>query len=349
MTGRALLLTPSYGLGGGIERYAQTLESAFASEGVEYERIDLRGSGALAHSRLFAQARAQLSAGSSPTRLVLTHRTLLPLASLLANEASACGVSVICHGSDVWGARFRLRSHIEKRLMCRSGVRVVAASNFTAGALSVVCPATVLTPGLSPEWFRMLVAASAPAEVRGEGIHLVTAFRLVDWQSKGLPQLLDAVDALGRPDVRVTVCGTGEPSPELRGLIRERSYCTLQAGLKDSELARVIAAGDLFVLATRTRSGRRPAGEGFGLVLLEAQVAGTPVVAPAYGGSHDAFVDQVTGVAPANETTAALAALLDGLLKDPQRLAWMGRRAAAWARECFAPERYASRAVARLL
>ena len=34
MTGRALLLTPSFGQGGGIERYAETLEWAFAAQGV---------------------------------------------------------------------------------------------------------------------------------------------------------------------------------------------------------------------------------------------------------------------------------------------------------------------------
>jgi hypothetical protein len=41
--------------------------------------------------------------------------------------------------------------------------------------------------------------------------------------------------------------------------------------------------------------------------------------------------------------------VLDELLRDPGRLERMGKRAAEWARESFAPERYASRAVGRLL
>jgi glycosyltransferase involved in cell wall biosynthesis len=215
--------------------------------------------------------------------------------------------------------------------------------------LSVTSPATILTPGLSGEWFRTLVDAASLNQTKGQGIHLVSAFRLADWQGKGLPELLDAVAALGRADVRVTVCGTGKPSPELQRLVSEHHYCALWPGVTDSELAGLLAAADLFVLATRTRSGQSPSGEGFGLVLLEAQVAGTPVVAPAYGGSHDAFVDQITGAAPTDETAGALAVLLDELLKDPLRLALMGKRAAEWARECFSPERYAARAVARLL
>ena len=45
MAGPVMLLTPSRGLGGGIERYVATLEWAFAAEGVEFSRVDLQGSG----------------------------------------------------------------------------------------------------------------------------------------------------------------------------------------------------------------------------------------------------------------------------------------------------------------
>lgn len=44
-------------------------------------------------------------------------------------------------------------------------------------------------------------------------------------------------------------------------------------------------------------------------------------------------------------TTGSLAEVLIELLGDPQRLAQMGRPAAKRARECFAPEWYATRAV----
>jgi glycosyltransferase involved in cell wall biosynthesis len=103
------------------------------------------------------------------------------------------------------------------------------------------------------------------------------------------------------------------------------------------------------VLATRTRAGRDAVGEGFGLVLAEAQVAGTPVIAPAYGGSRDAYLDGVTGVAPAGESAGDLAEVLRQLLRHPGLLAEMGKRAAEWARECFAPDAYALRATTRLL
>ena len=230
-----------------------------------------------------------------------------------------------------------------------TGVRVVACSNFTAGAIMRDCLATVLPPALSREWFDTLAAAAASRPGRGSQIRLTTAFRLTEWRTKGLPQLVEAVTALGRPDVCLTVCGSGNPPDDLLRLVSEHSWCVLRPGLSDNDLARELAAADLFVLATQTRSGRGAVGEGFGLVLLEAQAAGTPVVAPAYGGSHEAYVEGVTGVAPADESAEALARTLDELLKDPARLAWMGRHAAQWTRMAFAPERYAQLVVRRLL
>ena len=349
MTGRVLLLSPSRGLGGGIERYVATLEWAFAAEGVQGLRLDLSGPGVRAHVRLLAQGKAILRAGSEPARLVVAHRALLPVAALLARDSAACGLSLLCYGSEMWGSRWRPRRELECHLMRRAGVRTVAISNFTAGVLIGDCRATVLPPALSREWFDTLAAAAAGGKGAGPDIRLVTAFRLEDWQDKGLPQLLAAVTALGRPDVCLTICGSGNPPADLLRLVSEYSWSTLRPDLSDEDLARELAAADLFVLATQTRSGRGAVGEGFGLVLLEAQVAGTPVIAPAYGGSREAYVEGVTGVAPADESAEALTRTLHDLLKDPARLAWMGGHAAQWTRLAFAPERYAQLAVRRLL
>ena len=349
MTGRALLLSPSRGLGGGIERYVGTVESALAGGGVECRRLDLIGSGVRAQARLLAQARTALRADPAPTRLIVAHRTLLPAATLLAREPAADGMSVLCYGSDIWGLRWWPRRMLERRLMRRADVRLVTISGFSAGALMRDCHAALLPPALSPEWFHTLAAAAEARSGRGSVIRLATAFRLPQWRTKGLPQLVEAVTALGRRDVRLTICGSGVPPADLLRLVSEHAWCVLRPGLGDDELAHELAAADLFVLATQTRNGRGSVGEGFGLVLLEAQAAGTPVIAPAYGGSHEAYVEGITGMAPTDESVEALIRILQELLKDPGRLAWMGSRAAEWARQAYDPERYAHLAVRRLL
>ena len=349
VTSRVLLLSPSQGLGGGIERYVQTLEWAFAAEGVACQRLDLNGSGNRAHSGLLSRGRAVLRAEPSPVRLVVAHRALLPVAALLSRDPAVRGMSVLGYGTDMWGSRWRPRRSLERHLMRRPDVRVVAISNFTSGAILRDCRATVLPPALSREWFDTLAAAAASRQARSQGISLMSAFRLTDWRGKGLPQLVAAVAALGRPDVSLTICGSGEPPVGLLRLISEYAWCTVRAGLSDSDLARELAAADLFVLATKTRSGRRVLGEGFGLVLLEAQAAGTPVIAPAYGGSREAYIEGVTGVAPTDESAEALTRTLHDLLKDPARLAGMRRHAAQWSEQAFTSERYTQLAIQRLL
>jgi phosphatidyl-myo-inositol dimannoside synthase len=358
---RALLLAPSRGLGGGIERYLQTVESAFDDAGVASRRVDLSRPGPAGHRVLLAEATSALAsmAGPARPRLVVGHRSLLPVAAVLARTRRVGGISVVCHGSDVWKSRRTPRSGLESWLMSRHDVRLVAVSSFTAGALLPHGLATILPPGLSRAWFGEL-ARAADREAAGReaaatdvteraGLGVMTAFRLAEWRDKGLPQLTAALAALGRGDLRLTVCGSGTPPADLVAHVRRYPWCTLRPGLNDAELAARFAQASLFVLATRTRPGRRPSGEGFGLVLLEAQVAGTAVVGPAHGGSPGAYLDGITGETPRDESVPALAEVLDRLLARPARLGQMGARGARWARARFDPDRYAELAVERLL
>ena len=344
-----LLLAPSRGVAGGIERYVQTMQSAFDDRGVAHLRLDLPRPGLTGHRALLTEAAATLAGLAGPARLIVAHRALLPVAALLARIRAVSGISVICHGIDVWGVRAAPRWQIESRLMHRPGVRIVAASSFTAGSLFPGGQATVLPPGLSKEWFGQLVSAAAVDRGPRAGLELMTAFRLGAWRDKGLAQLTAAIVALRRTDVRLTVCGSGEPPADLLAHISAHPWCTLRPGLADRDLAAQFAASDLFVLASRTRPGRRACGEGFGLVLLEAQVAGTAVVGPAHGGSPDAYLDGVTGATPRDESAAALAQVFGELLCQTARLSEMGARGAQWARARFAPDKYAALAVDRLL
>jgi phosphatidyl-myo-inositol dimannoside synthase len=345
---RVLLLCPSRGLGGGIERYVETLEWALSAQRIYCQRLNLHRAGIRANAAMFSNGKMLLRGNSEPVRLVVGHPALLPVASLLAHEDSVCGIWVLCYGQEIWTSRHRPRRLLERVLMRRRDVRLVAISSFTAGTLGVDCRATILPPALSQEWFETLVSAASSVDP-APGFQLVTAFRLAAWREKGLPQLIDAVAALGRDDIRLTICGSGDPPPDLLRILDARTWCTLRTGLTDGELAQQLAAADVCVLATRTSHGRLRCSEGFGLVLLEAQVAGTAVIAPAHGGSSDAYVEGVTGVAPTDETTEALARTLDDLLGNPSRLAWMGKRAADWSRESFAPERYPELVARRLI
>ncbi len=87
--------------------------------------------------------------------------------------------------------------------------------------------------------------------------------------------------------LKMIVVGTGRHETEIKRECRAMglSEAVIFAGLvKDRrQLADFYAAGDVFVFASVT--------EGFGLVLLEAQACGTPVVAVGEGGVCDAVED----------------------------------------------------------
>jgi phosphatidyl-myo-inositol dimannoside synthase len=347
VNGTVLLLAPSRGLGGGIERYVSTVEAAFVEGSVRYRRIDLLQPGYAGGLRrrleFVHEVRRAVRCGPAPVRLVLAHRNLLPVVPIVSRCASFAAATVILHGSELWavdGVR-------GARTMRRSDVRVVAASNFTAGAVAGVCRSRVLHPGVNASWYDLLVEAGTQAQA--PELRLVTAFRLAMWREKGLPTLLTAIRLLADDQLRLTVCGSGPVPDDLRAAVAPHPWCELAADLSDRELAGQMARAYLFVLCTRTRAGAGSCGEGFGLVLLEAQLAGTPVVAPAHGGSGDAFVPDVTGVAPMDETPQALAAVLGPLLADRRRRAELAQAAAAWARSRFEPARYGRRIIQTLL
>jgi len=97
----------------------------------------------------------------------------------------------------------------------------------------------------------------------------------VDEPRKGLPTLLEAfprIDA-DRPGVRLLVVGPGE-SDVVREMLPARllPQVTVLGRVDDETKARALASGTLYV-APHTR------GESFGIVLIEAMAAHTPVVA----------------------------------------------------------------------
>jgi lipopolysaccharide/colanic/teichoic acid biosynthesis glycosyltransferase len=78
--------------------------------------------------------------------------------------------------------------------------------------------------------------------------------------------------------------------------------------------------------------------EGFGLVSIEAQAAGVPVVTTRVTGAMDSVLDGVTGNLVAAQDADALAEALIGLLGNPEKRKQMGNLAATWVEGRFRRE-----------
>lgn len=196
----------------------------------------------------------------------------------------------------------------------------------------------VVTPGADTELFTPGTNRNTELARRQLGIPLhakVVAFvgRLQEF--KGPQVLLRAVGELVRRDpgrnLRVIVCGGASGSGASVGHYRE---LTRQEGIErrvrflgprpPEELVAVYQAADVVAVPSYNES--------FGLVAVEAQATGTPVVAARVGGLPLAVADGETGLLVrghgAGDWADALAELLDD---DPRRIS-MGIAAAAHAR-----------------
>ncbi len=341
-------LTPSRGLGGGIERYAEGVLDALRSTGVEVCELQLlastRPDPKLSAKLMFAVKAIPLVLGfrsRRPSTLLVFHPSLSSLA-VLARLIRARGTpttKVFLYGTDAWSLRASERWAIRR---CRADL--ITISSFSAGSLVRTGNANVLAPGLSKEWYDLLTQEPSPTETAGTGARILSVFRLEGAEAKGAFTLLAAVDILRvqRPEVAVTLAGSGPAPSRLRQEVAQRkTWVRLVENPGSEDLAALYRTADLFVLATRT-DARRGCGEGFGIVLIEAMIAGAPVIAPAYGGSADAALGGLTAVRPAGESHRDLADAIDWVLGHPEEAETMSRNGMTWARTAFEPTRFAA-------
>ena len=155
--------------------------------------------------------------------------------------------------------------------------------------------ATVLHPPVEVERFR-------PAARKGS--HFITVSRLVPY--KRVDAIVAAFNRLGLP---LVVVGRG---PERDALAAAAGPNVEFAGALDDEaLAAVLAEARGFVIA---------AVEDFGIAPVEAQAAGTPVVALGLGGALETVVDGETGTFFREQSPEAIAEAVERLLRMEDRI-----------------------------
>ena len=142
-------------------------------------------------------------------------------------------------------------------------------------------------------------------------------------QRKGLSYLFEAC-RLVRPAVTLTVIGQ-KPQGPCAALDRELAAVRWISGCPHREILAEMAAHDVFVFPSLF--------EGFGLVLLEALAMGLPVITTAHTAGPDLITEGVEGFIVPIRDSAAIAARLELLHREPARLAEMSRRARLRARE----------------
>ncbi|MEA2254686.1 MAG: hypothetical protein QOG35_731 [Solirubrobacteraceae bacterium] len=183
----------------------------------------------------------------------------------------------------------------------------------------------------------VVVEGTERAALRGAPPLIVSVARLA--APKDPLTLVAALARLEPGSFRAVLVGDGPERDAVAAEVRAAALdgdITL-AGDRD-DVAALLAAADVFVLATRS--------EGLPMSILEAMAAGLPIVASAVGGIPEAVVDDETGrLVPAGDAPA-LAAALERVLGDAALRRAMGAAGRRRAAEAFGVERFRSAHVA---
>jgi phosphatidylinositol alpha-1,6-mannosyltransferase len=148
---------------------------------------------------------------------------------------------------------------------------------------------------------------------------------------KGQDQLIRALPAIRKviPNVLYAIVGDGERRPHLERLVDEMnlsSHIRFHGQLTDGRLVECYQQCDVFVLPNR-RLGNDV--EGFGMVLLEAQACGKPVIAGNTGGAYETMDVGRSGYVVDIDDIGALATSVASVLSQPDLCRSMGEAARA--------------------
>ena len=265
------------------------------------------------------------------------HHTLV-LPAMLLHALNGTPFGVFAYGSDILGPQRRAYKTLFNS-MIRSAESVFVISQFTRDkAIGMGLESEkvhVIHPTVDP--YRL--AARVPPKSLKNRLHLdgkrviLTVGSLVERKGhdvviRALPEILTHI-----PEAHYVIVGTGPREGYLRELVRDLllgSRVTFVGLVPERDLGSYYAACDVFAMISREIPGRGDA-EGFGIVYLEANLFGKPVVAGRSGGVQDAVCDGLTGILVDPQEPADVAKAIVGLLRTPglaKRLGERGRRRA---------------------
>lgn len=260
------------------------------------------------------------------------------IASLREVGAVRCRVLITSfHGSDVNAYPRACRENPYRDLFRVGDVFTVTTEHLAQRLLSLGCPPERLVRHPASVDADRITCATREGSSEGT-VRITTVARLAP--EKGIEASVRAVAALQqrRPDLRLEyrIAGGGPLQSHLQSLIDElgaAEYIRLLGWLTDVEVHSLLSRTDLFVLAsTRAENG---AEEGAGVVLLEAQAAGVPVVATRVGGIPEMMRDGETGYLVNDRDVPALSSQVEALIDDRDSWTEVGRKGRAFVEANF--------------
>ncbi len=325
---RLLILTPDFPPArGGIQVVAQrlatglhgmqtrvlTLDSPGAGEydeatGLDVRRVRARALPRSARNLLLNAAALGDALRFRPQAVLSLHIVASPAAWAIRRALGARTIQYF-YGDEI-GAKPKLAAFAARRADAAIAISAYTAE-LIAAAGAVRAQTTLIAPGVDIPAETTPLPAECPT--------VLTISRL-DERYKGHDVMLRAFSlVLSKvPDAQWVVIGEGSLRPGLEQLARsyrvDRAVSFLGA-VDDEQRDAWLRRADVFAMPSRLPAGGF-AGEGFGIVYLEAGAFAKPVVAGNVGGALDAVLDGETGMLVDPLDPLAVAEAVTRLLQD---------------------------------
>lgn len=253
----------------------------------------------------------------------------------LVRPFTSTRLAVAAHGWEVVHERRTLNERLQgkglllQRPVFRTADVVVAVSEWTRDVVLESVPeanVVVVNNGVVPEEFEDGEPLETVDGVDLDGRNvLLTVARLAS--RKGHDTIIRALPTIreAHPNTVYLIAGDGRERSSLETLaegVGVREDVVFLGYVPDADLPDLYATADLFVMPNR-REGNSV--EGFGIVFLEANAAGTPAIGGDSGGVPDAVADGVSGRLVDPDSVEAVVEAVVDLLDDRRSLARLGR------------------------
>ncbi len=234
-----------------------------------------------------------------------------------------------------FGRKPRPRQRMQRILRGACGITTI--SNYSEDVLRRVVgyegAVEIVNPGVDVEKF---VPGDGGGIRRRLGLGddplLITVSRLV--RRKGHDRALEAIPIIRRriPNIRYLIIGIGPEELRLRHLVESAGFQNVVRFLgrvSDDELVSLLQSADVFIHPNRELENGDV--EGFGIVFLEANACGLPVIGGNSGGTPDAIQDGATGFLVDPNSPDEIAEKTIMLLQDEGLRRRMGEAGREWA------------------
>lgn len=243
----------------------------------------------------------------------------------LLRRLSRVRIVVYVHGEEITAEDPYDRDHHRARRALFAADRIIVVSSFTFSVVLTLLGTaahgkiSLIENGVDTSRFR-------PMEKRPELLDLyrlrgafvfVSVCRLLE--KKGIDFAIRAFVSVARRhhECRYLIVGTGPYAETLRRIAIEAGisdYIVFAGDVSDEDLVEHYCLGHVFLMPNRSL----PNGdtEGFGLVFLEANSCGIPVIAGCDGGSRDAVQHGVNGLIVNGSSIEEIAAAMLSLRED---------------------------------